>query len=495
MPQPHLSTRWATQILKRGLWVFVVGVLLVLWSLVLSFNYTYRSKLIETSTKELVQQNSLVAQHTYSLFRSVETDLRVVDRWLQRYPGKDPLHDPQFVALIDDLRKLSGGLIDIRMVSSDGQLHYIPDPEQPLADVSDRAYYRAQLNGGPQVLHIGDPVLGRVTGKWTIPVSWRLSQEVAGLQVVFAALELDRLTEPHDRWRMKEHGSIVLVREDGRLLSRAPFDARLIGMDFSGTPEYKMFHGTGHGSFIFDSRTTDRIARIVSFERLQDGPLVAVTTRGLDEALAPYYTLRRTLLWTAAAVSLLVLLFAVVIHRTQRSLFQAQRRLQRLALTDDLTRVMNRRAFMMQAGKEFARAQRHQEGLALLMVDIDHFKQVNDKHGHAVGDEVLAALPGTWSRTLRRNDVLGRIGGEEFCIALPNTSSTDALDIAQRLCELSALARVSKQVAGLRVTISIGLAWSLEADKDWLPILERADQALYRAKANGRNRVETQTTD
>ncbi|WP_143085930.1 hypothetical protein [Formivibrio citricus] len=285
-----MPIRWVSSVLQKGLWSIVGLALATLWVLALAFSAVYKDRLISSSTRELEQMNGMVSQHTLALFKAIEADLHVVDYWLRTYKGNDPLNDPVFVDMINDLRTISDGLLDIRMVSTDGKLYYIPNPQrQALADVSDRAYYRAQLSAGPRKLHIGDPVLSRVTGKWGIPVSWRMQKPVAGLHVVFAVVELDRLVEPHNRWRFPSPGSILVLRDDGTLLSRAPFDPHYLSLNFNEMPGFDELFKKGKGSYISDSIRTDGVKRIVSLERLDGVPLSVVVTRGLDEALGNYY--------------------------------------------------------------------------------------------------------------------------------------------------------------------------------------------------------------
>ncbi|NSL53415.1 GGDEF domain-containing protein [Uliginosibacterium aquaticum] len=481
----------APSILRRGLWLSMFALLAVMWGLVLVFSGMYRDRLLSDATRELEQLNSVVTQHTLALLKSVETDLRVVDLWLQAHVNSDPLTDPAFLALLEELRRLSGDLIDLRLLSSDGTVHPGADAAgSGPVNVSDRDYFKAQLGHGERRLYIGSPVVRRTTGTWGIPISWRLENERAGLKMVVAVVELDRLIKPHEQWRLKEWGGLLLVRADGRLLSRAPMDPAMLGKDVSGSPNFPRFHTAERGHFESDGRFSDGVRRIVSFEHLPDKSLFVVATRGFDEALEPYFATRRLVFTVAGVLSVLALAFAGFMHRIQRSLFKAQHHIQRLAMEDELTGVMNRRAFFLQAGREFARVSRAKGRLSLLMMDIDHFKQINDRHGHAVGDEVLAALPALWAQALRRGDLLGRLGGEEFGVLLPDTGPEGAAEIAERLRALSARSRPSSRVAALEVTISIGVASSTPADADWQAILARADAALYRAKATGRNRVE-----
>jgi two-component system, cell cycle response regulator len=156
-----------------------------------------------------------------------------------------------------------------------------------------------------------------------------------------------------------------------------------------------------------------------------------------------------------------------------------------LATTDVLTGLMNRRAFMDWA----ARAQRRAASLGLVMLDVDHFKQINDKRGHATGDLVLAHLGRMLSRTLRDSDVVARWGGEEFVIALPDTPLAAALEVAEHVrVELARAVIVDSSGQPLPVTASLGVA-ELVPDESVEHAVDRADRAMYTAKSSGRNRV------
>jgi diguanylate cyclase (GGDEF)-like protein len=160
-----------------------------------------------------------------------------------------------------------------------------------------------------------------------------------------------------------------------------------------------------------------------------------------------------------------------------------------MALHDALTGLLNRRAFMEALEGEMARFQRHRRPSTLLMLDLDHFKLVNDRHGHAVGDLVLAQVCATVRERLRRTDRIGRLGGEEFAVLLPDTEQEGALVLAETLRRAVAALEVLTPSGPLAVTVSIGLATFKPGEHDAVPLLSRADQALYQAKAQGRNRV------
>ncbi len=467
--------------------------LVLLWTLVIAVSTIQKQRLLDDGEKELVQLTSAVAQHATGMFRNAETALRLIDHWLQANPHIDPRSDARFAAMVDELRRASGGLIDPRMVSVDGHLFYIPsDRNQPPVDVRDRPYFQAQQDKGARKLYIGDPVLSRVTGKWGLPISWRLEKPVAGIQVVFAAIELDRLGALHDQMRIKPNGTVTFVRTDGITLSRTPFDTKLIGLDVSKSPFFKSDYGLKQrGTFISDGIVTDGVPRLISYERIADYPVTVLVTRGMADLFSLYEWRKRIVLMTSAFVTLLALGFTWLMQRSQRALQGAQDELRRMEATDSLTGVMSRRAFLELAQREISRARRYGRPAAVLVLDLDHFKRVNDTHGHAVGDTVLRGCAAAWTGVLREQDVLGRTGGEEFCAVLPEMPASMAGQAAERLRAAVSRLRFQGRAGEFSVTVSIGLTLASPDDSDFAQTMERADRALYQAKALGRDRVET----
>lgn len=168
-----------------------------------------------------------------------------------------------------------------------------------------------------------------------------------------------------------------------------------------------------------------------------------------------------------------------------------QRDLERLATTDALTGALNRRRFMERGAEEFTRSRRYDRPLSVVMLDIDHFKRVNDSHGHATGDEAIRMTVRCCKASLRACDIIGRLGGEEFAVVMPETPPVNAFTAAQRVRESIAATVMPLEAGGeLRLTVSIGLSWMAAADRDIEQLLARADAGLYRAKNGGRNRVE-----
>ncbi len=183
------------------------------------------------------------------------------------------------------------------------------------------------------------------------------------------------------------------------------------------------------------------------------------------------------------------LLGAVVIFQDVTERHELESHLRFLATTDALTGVANRRSLLRRAEHEFRRARRYGRPMALLLLDLDHFKKVNDTWGHFAGDEALKAVCTACLGSLRGSDMLGRLGGEEFAVLLPETDVEDACGTAERMRHVVELLEVDWHGRKIRVTVSIGLATIEPSDPDIYSLMRRADLALYTAKDVGRNRV------
>ncbi len=196
----------------------------------------------------------------------------------------------------------------------------------------------------------------------------------------------------------------------------------------------------------------------------------------------------RSTLFTSLAIGLLTTgcVIAIVILVINRY----QGRLETLVAMDELTGIANRRHFMTRLRDEVARSDRYAQAMSLLMIDVDHFKLVNDTHGHLAGDRVLKGIADAFREQIRETDILGRVGGEEFGVILPQSGSEEAQRAAERMRESIAQRRFP--IPGETVhsmTISIGVATRTPDSFDFEELLKRADEAMYRAKAAGRNRV------
>lgn len=178
------------------------------------------------------------------------------------------------------------------------------------------------------------------------------------------------------------------------------------------------------------------------------------------------------------------------LKNTEKALKDALRYVKKLAATDALTGISNRRHFMDLANKEFNRSKRYGHPLSILALDIDHFKSINDNYGHQAGDKVLESISACCQSLLSATDVFGRLGGEEFSILLPEANTQSAQEMAQRV--LDSVANLSVEYEGKLITFttSIGISEVSDDSKSLEALMQHSDQALYQAKHNGRNRME-----
>jgi diguanylate cyclase (GGDEF)-like protein len=170
---------------------------------------------------------------------------------------------------------------------------------------------------------------------------------------------------------------------------------------------------------------------------------------------------------------------------THVTLKQQRDKLEAMAMHDQLTELYNRHYLLEVASHKLARSRRHKQPLSLLMIDIDHFKTINDTHGHPIGDAVLQAVATLLNKENRSEDVVARFGGEEFVILLDQCDINLAKDKAEKL----RMAIEALEPEGINLTVSIGVAELAPDDKDFEDILKRSDLALYEAKQQGRNRI------
>jgi diguanylate cyclase (GGDEF)-like protein len=192
--------------------------------------------------------------------------------------------------------------------------------------------------------------------------------------------------------------------------------------------------------------------------------------------------IRSVYLYTAFATSIVFAIFGILAGRMMSKLRSA-------STHDSLTGLCNRRFLLGQIPGLLANRERRSEPLCVLMLDLDHFKRVNDDHGHAVGDQTLVAVARSLEHDIRLGDLLARYGGEEFVVVCPNADERAGLQVAERMRRaVSSLGPRQLGFDGLQ-TVSIGLAVTRDKADDAPTLLKRADEALYEAKQTGRNRV------
>src|SRR3989338_6130039 len=176
--------------------------------------------------------------------------------------------------------------------------------------------------------------------------------------------------------------------------------------------------------------------------------------------------------------------FSLVLRRIR--LYQ---QIEKLAITDSLTEMHTRRHIMERFEEELKRASMRNIQLSFLMIDVDHFKRINDEHGHLTGDQILREIAHLIRENVREIDIIARFGGEEFCVILPDTDSPGARYVAQRIREAVENKQITAYDTVVKTTVSIGMATFAKDGTTTSELVDKADKALYQAKQNGRNRV------
>jgi diguanylate cyclase (GGDEF)-like protein len=195
-------------------------------------------------------------------------------------------------------------------------------------------------------------------------------------------------------------------------------------------------------------------------------------------------------LFVVISASMLAVVYLLT-HRLHGELASAEQRIREMAITDELTGLRNRRNLFQRLAEEADRSLRYVHTTCLILFDLDHFKQINDDHGHPAGDAVLRAVGDTLSKYCRHSDSAARYGGEEFALLLPETRPAEAAAVAEKLrAAIQARTVTLENGVELHVTASFGVACYQQGKEGVAHLIEQADQALYRAKDKGRNRVE-----
>ena len=305
----------------------LVALLSAMWGVVAYWSWSQHQNVLTSSTTLLEQITSAAEEQTLRMFKHAETSLTVANHWMADHPDEDAGQSASFIALVDELRLMSGGLLDIRMVSKTGGLFYIPKRGlKPLADVSDRDYYRAQQVARTRGFFIGDPVLSRVTGRWGVPVSIPVEQAGGEIGVLFAAMELDLMSRAFEAERIKPDGAISIIRDDGTFLFRTPTGTDIIGRSIAGTPSWDEHMAMSlRGVYFSDGSAVGTPAKLVSFARLRDYPLYVTVTAEVDQLLAPWRHETMALMTVALVVTLVSLALGISLLAAMAAEESAQR--------------------------------------------------------------------------------------------------------------------------------------------------------------------------
>ncbi|TVT85132.1 sensor domain-containing diguanylate cyclase [Pseudomonas sp. H3(2019)] len=360
---------------------------------------------------------------------------------------------------------------------------------------ADRDYFQAHVSNSDSGMFISRPFKPRCdcpeNDQWRISFSRRISSPTGEfLGVAVASMQLEYFDELFSSLDIGSNSTLNVLDKDGILLAQKPMltDAS-IGKSFGNRPNVIRIMREGSGSFSSLS-SMDHQERLYTFSRVGNLPLTVSVALSMDEIFASW---RRTAYVISGATGVLcigLMWLTLLLCRELRLRHHAEQELAQQAAIDALTGVANRRTLDQALNHEWSRAQRSGKPLSVLMIDADHFKSFNDRHGHQSGDDALRVLARVISENIRRpSDLAARYGGEEFAVVLAETDSSGALRIAENIrAAVEQLPPFEGDESP--ITVSIGLSTSTGQPGESLEnLMYAADKALYQAKHRGRNRV------
>lgn len=477
MDQPAHTSESPLRPPRQRFSVIAVTAILILGALFAAYGVFDRRESLASgiaAAEQMSDQTALAAEGTLEASRQL---LRAMAMLLDP-PVQDARIDP--AAVRETLLGLRAGaphVMDLLVLSADGEItDWTGSGPPPM--VSDRDYYQVHRQPG-SALYVGPPLLSKVhQGRWFFPISEAMRNDRGELQrvlvvIVDVAVLRERLAMRHFR----SGNTQALMTTDGRIYTRTPDHARHVGRTVLRPEELGRLSPERPYALIISPSQLDSEERIIAFRHLGSYPMVAVATVSVPELLTAW----RTRLAIVVALWFAISAGIVVLARRATAIGNKQ---VEYATMDSLTGVHNRRSIMAWA-HDLGRSREPSGQLSLLMIDIDHFKQINDRFGHLAGDHVIRKVSHLLRDEVRGSDIVGRYGGEEFLVLMPETGASGATHVAEKLRE-----SISQQVKDpAPVTVSIGVATMDASEADLEAALASADAALYAAKQAGRNCV------
>lgn len=387
----------------------------------------------------------------------------------------------------------------------DGQGKLVAQSNKPLTpgiNVADREYFIYHRTHSDQGIRIDTPLISRASHRWVLPMTMRIDHPDGSFAGVAAVnINYDFLAEFYSRMNLGADSAVDIFLGNGTLLMRWPASTQVYGKDFSKSALFASVLQKGDQGTQTLKSSIDGTVRHYSIRKLDSYPIYVLAGASVAEAYTSWWSDMLAHAVFCILVASLMSWFSVRLmqqialrDQIEIELSRANQALEKMAMRDGLTDISNRRYFDIAAAEKFSLAKRHGYHLAVVMFDIDYFKQYNDRYGHIAGDECLKRVARAIGSVAakRPSDILARYGGEEFAVVLPSTDMRGAVLVAERiLAAVRALGIAHADSPTGFVTLSAGVsARQPVRETDRLDrLLAAADDALYQAKKTGRNRV------
>lgn len=359
-------------------------------------------------------------------------------------------------------------------------------------DISQRDYFQVQQQNPDVGLYFGSPFMPTPESAYA---SIAMSRRVAGANgrfegVVAGTLSLKYFHRLFGGSILGDHGTLTLMRTDGVVLMRRPYKPQDIGRSLAQGSVFPLLLGSDHGTFVHRS-SVDGTLRLYSFRRIGRYPMVVVVGLGVRDIYAGWRKRAIAIGSVAAVLDLVTIMLCLMFSVQLQRRLGTERQLQKLAWFDTLTGLPNRRQVNRQARGTLAEARRQSLQFAVLFIDLDRFKRINDTQGHDIGDQVLREVAQRLRNCVRDEDTIGRLGGDEFVALIKHCDVHKAAHVADRI-----LAAVQQPIAvnagrgaGIALGVSVGIALYPHDGQSVDVLLRNADMAMYRAKNAGRGQM------